>query len=871
MSKRSIGRNYSNSFPFFDALKLFYLDNRGKIRRSYKDLTKKYLDHNDISINPNAFLRKPQFEALEMYIFLKEFMDNKKVHEIFSLWKDKMDMFSDRSYYSSSENRMNQVSMYEAEIENYDEVFQFMKDNASDYPNYIYALTMGVGKTILMATCIFYEFLLASKYPKDSRFCHNALVFAPDKTVRQSLKEIQTFERNKVIPSEYASVLNANIKFHFLDDDSSTLNAIDGSNFNLIISNTQKIILKTKRTEFTPLEKLMNMSSKSQENLFSEIDDFYSDLDEIKDEKSVITNQRFEKLKRLKQIGIYVDEAHHMFGKELQSSLQDKKSKTSLRNTINELANELEKKGTKVVACYNYTGTPYVNNSVLPDVVSYYGLKQAIDEQYLKTVKIQGYENVKDITFLSTILKDFFDKHKDKTYEDLPPKLAIFGSTIDEIINHVKPAVEEILANLGISLDKILVNVGDERYTKDNDINDFNNLDIPGTNGSSKQVILLVGKGKEGWNCRSLFGVALYRKPNSTIFVLQSTMRCLRQITSSQQEGNVYLSKENFDILDKELAKNFKISIKEVNSAKSDKIQVYTKVIPPMKRIRLSQIKHHYELVELNNLKPINFNLSNLDIEKYKPKKFEKSDLTGKQTVKEIEITTEQRTYSLFELVFEVSRYLNINPLKIEKLLKESIDGSEKILNLINQYNEIVFHELIPKIFKYFYDVKYTTESISKEVELINSIGKDEFEFFVKPDLLITNNEPSLSRYKDKSFHVDKYCFDSKPELELFLQYIKNQDIKEIYFTGMFTGKSNGLTVQYIDPESNIVRNYYPDFIALHKDGHYEIIEVKGDNMIDDRIVEAKFYAALELAEDSNMQYNMYKSSDIMKKGLYLD
>ena len=118
--------NYSNSFPFFDALKQFYLDNKGKIRRSYKDISKKYLDYNDKSINPEAYLRKPQFEALEMYIFIKEFMDNKKVHEIFSLWKDKMDMFSERSFYATEENKIKQISFYENEVENYDEVFAFM-------------------------------------------------------------------------------------------------------------------------------------------------------------------------------------------------------------------------------------------------------------------------------------------------------------------------------------------------------------------------------------------------------------------------------------------------------------------------------------------------------------------------------------------------------------------------------------------------------------------------------------------------------------------------------------------------------------------------------------------------------------------------
>lgn len=88
---------------------------------------------------------------------------------------------------------------------------------------------MGLGKTILMATCIFYEFLLAKKYPKDKRFCHNALVFAPDKTVLESLREIMTFDKTKVVPPEYARVLDQNIKFHFLEGTGITLHTIDGS------------------------------------------------------------------------------------------------------------------------------------------------------------------------------------------------------------------------------------------------------------------------------------------------------------------------------------------------------------------------------------------------------------------------------------------------------------------------------------------------------------------------------------------------------------------------------------------------------------------------------------------------------------------
>ena len=88
--------------------------------------------------------------------------------------------------------------------------------------------------------------------------------------------------------------------------------------------------------------------------------------------ENLILNQRFKKLCRLNQIGIYVDEAHHLFGKELENHLR-----TSLRKTINYLATKLEHNNTSVVACYNYTGTPYVKNKILPEVVYSYGLKNA--------------------------------------------------------------------------------------------------------------------------------------------------------------------------------------------------------------------------------------------------------------------------------------------------------------------------------------------------------------------------------------------------------------------------------------------------------------------------------------------------------------
>src|SRR5690606_31348908 len=187
-----------------------------------------------------------------------------------------------------------------------------------------------------------------------------------------------------------------------------------------------------------------------------------------------------------------------------------KTAKTSLRLTINELAKSLNSSGTSVVACYNYTGTPYVGKEIFPEVVYAYGLQKAIENQYLKTVTVNGYTNPKTKEFLHIAVENFWKNYGENRYEGMLPKLAIFASTIEELQNELKPALEEILNKLNISTEKILVNVGDSKLTSNDDIREFNRLDTPGSN---KQLILLVNKGREGWNCRSLFGVALYRKP----------------------------------------------------------------------------------------------------------------------------------------------------------------------------------------------------------------------------------------------------------------------------------------------------------------------------------------------------------------------
>lgn len=874
MSK--VNKSEVSLFALYKELLSFYNANKGTIKRHYRDLTKKFLTYNDPD-GGRAFLRKPQYEALEMYVFLKEFLDNEQMYQIFEDWyneKNQFELRKNKATYIEEYGDNVQISLGTILAEKeYKSLFNMLKKNSGQYANYIFALTMGTGKTILMATCIFYEFILANKFPKDTKYCHNALVFAPDKTVLEALREIQTFDKRLVVPPEYANLLETHIKFHFLEESGGTLNTTDKSKFNIIISNTQKIILKKQHKEKSSIDKLFTQGKISiGGKLGSKLDslglfDFDEDEDDNDNEglefgEDVATNQRFEKIRRLEQLGIYVDEAHHLFGNDLKKHMQKNTTKTSLRTTIDELANSLDRSGTRVVACYNFTGTPYIGNQILPEVVYAYGLREAIDNKYLKEVSIDSYENTKSKEFISDVISDFWSKYGDNTYEGMKPKLAIFASTVEEIEKDLKPAVEEVLVNLGVSTNKILVNTGDPKQTSNDDIREFNNLD---TVSSDKQFILLVNKGREGWNCRSLFGVALFRKPKSKVFVLQATMRCLRAIGDVQEIGSVYLSKENYDILDEELKSNFRIGIKEVQSSKSkEKEKVKIRPVPPPRKIKIKHVRHEYDIKPRELKENIDFKLDEIDIDKYNLRKTTTVGLNSNNKnldVKDINDIKDKRKFSKITLVAEISRYLNYSCIKLQKILENSTEGMDAIVEKVNQYNEILYDEIIPRLFNELNEITKKQVEEETEVKLVSDTGV--FEVRADKDMIIDIEDTQLRDYKDKSFHVDKYCFDSKPEKTLFMNLLKSKKIKEVYFTGMLTHGQSDFYIQYIDPASHTVRSYYPDFVVKRDDDVWEIVEVKGDHMIDDVVVKAKAEYAMEIASASKMEYRLIKSSDI--------
>lgn len=867
--------NFELNHSFYIHLHEFYKQKRGLIRQHYTRLTKAFLDFNEPS-RPGSFLRKPQFEALEIYVFLKEFLDNRPVFELFEDWYNNQGKFEDRVQggIDAIDGQTIQGDMFwEMSEQDYKGIFKRMKASNGGrlYPNYIFALTMGTGKTILMATCIFYDFLAGNKKGKDNRFIQNALVFAPDKTVLQSLREIESFDHSKVVPSEYMPIV-AEFKFHYLEDAGVSLNTMDGSKFNIIVSNSQKIILKRDNKGKSSTDRLFSSGKEIYQGLGGVGDDMAAmlglDADSMtaapQDEADLITNQRFEKLKRLPQLGIFVDEAHHAFGDKLAKDMGVKKAKNSLRTTIDELAINLKHAGTSVVGCYNYTGTPYVGKDVLPEVVYAYSLKKAIDNTYLKQVKLKGYSNTRHEEFLEIAIEEFLAETKGLRPENMLPKMAIFGTTIEEITSEVRPAVENILAKHGISSDKILVNVGDAKITTDDDIREFNRLDSP---RSEKQFILLVNKGREGWNCRSLFSVALYREPKSKVFVLQATMRCLRAIGDIQHTGHVFLTNENMELLDKELQANFRISTGEMTGGGSNNSTYQIRVEQPPIKIPIKRVRRNFKLVEKDDLeKGFSLGLEYVDVAKYRLIVQEQVGLTSPEDIgsnvrtnTDISERKTQRVFSRMTLVAEVARYLNKPCLQIEKILeatKESVDG---ILSVINQFNEVLYDEVIPRLFKEMYEVESENITEEFEVELVKEppIDPGYYQVTAAKDKVVQKTDSAAAQNAHKTFHLDTYCFDSNPERQFFWDMLKEKKVENIWFTGMLTHGQSEFVIHYVDSETQSVRSYYPDFLIRKQDGSYVMIEVKGEHMIDSQNVKDKKDAAELLGVASGMEYEI--------------
>lgn len=535
-------------------------------------------------IEQRGMMRDAQLDAIKTYLFLKIACRNQPLWRLFvdgmfndtnigqvELTETARQIFSTNKaavalfQYSRLQDKKGKqlapeleryIKQHADEID-YESTFQKIFYGVT-YTDYLFSLPMGAGKTYLMAAFIYLDLYFAQNEPNNPAFAHNFMVMAPSglkSSIVPSLKHIKEFYPSWIIPEPTATDLRRLIKFEILDEQKTAnkSNRIKNPNAQKI-NNHQPLEDLMGLVAITNAEKVIldRFDTNQDPSLFSE--------EELK--RMEQANELREIIGSIPHLAVYIDEVHHAADGEIK--LRQVVNKWTEKHTFNSVL--------------GFSGTPYldsaeplkisdaliIKNTDLANVVYYYPLVDGIGN-FLKNPDVK-YEDNDTQTIVTNGVREFLDKYRDTVYANgTCAKLAIYCGQIETLEESIYPLVSEIVASYGLNpTDTILpYHGGNKQYPQhEGSETAFASLD---TSISKYKIVLLVQIGKEGWDCKSLTGVILPQKGVCpTNMVLQTSCRCLRQVTKNTQEtALIWLNKFNAEKLNRQLQQQQNISLKE--------------------------------------------------------------------------------------------------------------------------------------------------------------------------------------------------------------------------------------------------------------------------------------------------------------------
>ena len=430
-----------------------------------------------------------------------------------------------------------------------------------DYTDYLFSLPMGAGKTYLMAAFIYLDLYFATNEPDNPCFAHNFMVMAPSglkSSIVPSLKHIKEFNPSWVIPEPSATQLGKLIKFEILDEQKSANKSNRIKN-----PNAQKINNHQPLQDLMGLVAITNAEKVILDRMPNGKDPSLFPAEELK--RMQLANELRDIIGHLPQLAIFIDEVHHAADGEIK-----------LRQVVNQWTHEQS-----FNSVLGFSGTPYldkaetltladgfsIKNTDLANVVYYYPLIDGIGN-FLKTPVVKFADN-DTLGIVTNGVREFLDKYRDTMYPNgTCAKLAIYCGQIETLEESIYPLVSQIVTSYGLNpTDTILpYHGGNKQYPQhEGSETAFASLD---TSISKYKIVLLVQIGKEGWDCKSLTGVILPQKGVCpTNMVLQTSCRCLRQVTKDGQDtALIWLNKFNAEKLNRQLQQQQNITLKEFGS-----------------------------------------------------------------------------------------------------------------------------------------------------------------------------------------------------------------------------------------------------------------------------------------------------------------
>ncbi len=800
------------------------------------------------------FLREPQFTALETYWFVRLKLGTPHIIDIY------------KHYYADDKRALFDalgvpISRDALEFAEIDQIIKKVKNDLDwvssnriqalheaimlEYPSYILALAMGAGKTVLIGAIIATEFAMSLRYPKGN-FMKNALVFAPGTTPIESLRELSEMPFEKILPPDMNRDFLANLKIEFPNADKD-IQAQRGSSYNLIVTNTEKISLRA------------NRRNNQQQDAFERAE--------------LQANLRLQTIASLPDLGVFSDEAHHLYGGNTFKKLK------RVRETINYIHT-----ATPIVAVINTTGTPYYKKQTLKEVIAWYGLGEGIKDNILKDLNngIHQYNigEQSEREVFDDIIREFFQTYGNVSLPDgARAKIAFYFRTQEHLDNSRK-LIEQAMTRAGENNSQILVNTQTSNSTE---VDEFKRLNNP---ANIKRVILLIGKGVEGWNCPSLFACALIKEQTtSNNYILQAATRCLRQVPGNPHSAKIFLDYGNARILDKELQDNFGTDLDRLSASEKDKKTVILRILKTeLPKLEITRTVKRAVRAKATNGK--------ITLKRPRPQEAPgilrtilTPDFGGPREIlmptgDTRELPSESETTDCHTAAWKIASRYHVPTMtvlsQLNKLYPEGKITNSHLYGLFRQ---------VEKSQENYKTIEETVKEVMALIRVQDENGENIFEkdedgvYFHRLRLLKRTHDRMKEHgllaeskdYEDKhsvSFHYAPYNFDSEPERSLFKQalFLLNanpDDIEAFLFMGGLTDpKKTDFHFEYLG-EDKRYHPYFPDFVIVKRTGEFYIVEVKEEKERGDKIVEAKRKAveSLQNLQPDKFRYNILYAS----------
>lgn len=218
------------------------------------------------------------------------------------------------------------------------------------YPDYIFSLPMGAGKTYLMAAFIYLDLYFSLNEPDNPAFAHNFMILAPSglkSSIIPSIKNIQDFDPTWILPEPSASQIRNEIQFEVLNAQKTAQKS------NLVKNpNAQKINSHLTSDYVRGLVAVTNAEKVILDRYDKDQDP--SLLSGKEKKETVISNELRTIVGKIPHLSIFIDEVHHASDGDIK--LRQVVNKWTETETFNSVL--------------GFSGTPYLSSAEAVNVSS---------------------------------------------------------------------------------------------------------------------------------------------------------------------------------------------------------------------------------------------------------------------------------------------------------------------------------------------------------------------------------------------------------------------------------------------------------------------------------------------------------------------